>query len=83
MDGLVGNTGLIAGVAAGEGGPAITVSGIAGLLAGAFSTVLGEYSSVTTATSRLNPRCTSNAERYAPGHQRSRPNSSACSSAWS
>jgi VIT1/CCC1 family predicted Fe2+/Mn2+ transporter len=53
MDGLVSNTGLIAGVAAGEGAHAVTVSGIAGLLAGAFSMALGEYSSVTTANEQI------------------------------
>jgi vacuolar iron transporter family protein len=53
MDGLVSNTALIAGVAAGESAHAVTVAGIAGLLAGAFSMALGEYSSVTTANEQI------------------------------
>jgi vacuolar iron transporter family protein len=53
MDGLVSNPGLIAGVAAAEAAHAVTVSGIAGLLAGAFSMALGEYSSVTTANEQI------------------------------
>lgn len=54
MDGLVSNTALIAGVAAASSAHAVTVSGIAGLLAGAFSMALGEYSSVTTANEQLD-----------------------------
>jgi VIT1/CCC1 family predicted Fe2+/Mn2+ transporter len=54
MDGLVSNTALIAGVAAGESAHAVTVAGIAGLLAGAFSMALGEYSSVTTANEQID-----------------------------
>jgi VIT1/CCC1 family predicted Fe2+/Mn2+ transporter len=54
MDGLVSNTALIAGVAAGEGAHTTLVSGIAGLLAGAFSMALGEYSSVTTANEQID-----------------------------
>lgn len=54
MDGLVSNTGLIAGVAAGEGTHTTMVSGIAGLLAGAFSMALGEYTSVTTANEQID-----------------------------
>jgi vacuolar iron transporter family protein len=53
MDGLVSNTALIAGVAAADSVHAVTVSGIAGLLAGAFSMALGEYSSVTTANEQI------------------------------
>jgi len=53
MDGLVSNTGLIAGVAAASSPHAVTVSGIAGLLAGAFSMALGEYTSVTTSNEQI------------------------------
>jgi len=53
MDGLVSNTALIAGVAAADSIHAVTVSGIAGLLAGAFSMALGEYTSVTTANEQI------------------------------
>jgi VIT1/CCC1 family predicted Fe2+/Mn2+ transporter len=53
MDGLVSNTGLIAGVAAGESPHTTMVSGIAGLLAGAFSMALGEYTSVTTSNEQI------------------------------
>ena len=47
-DGLVSNACLILGVAgaAGEGGHTVLVSGVAGLLAGAFSMAAGEYVSV-------------------------------------
>jgi VIT1/CCC1 family predicted Fe2+/Mn2+ transporter len=54
MDGLVSNTALIAGVAAAESTHAVTVAGIAGLLAGAFSMALGEYTSVTTANEQID-----------------------------
>ncbi len=54
MDGLVSNTALIAGVAAAGSAHAVTVSGIAGLLAGAFSMALGEYTSVTTANEQID-----------------------------
>jgi VIT1/CCC1 family predicted Fe2+/Mn2+ transporter len=54
MDGLVSNTALIAGVAAAESVHAVMVSGIAGLLAGAFSMALGEYTSVTTANEQID-----------------------------
>lgn len=54
MDGLVSNTALIAGVGAGAGGAhAVILSGVAGLLAGAFSMALGEYTSVTTANEQV------------------------------
>jgi vacuolar iron transporter family protein len=53
MDGLVSNTALIAGVAAADSVHAVTVSGIAGLLAGAFSMAMGEYTSVTTANEQI------------------------------
>jgi vacuolar iron transporter family protein len=54
MDGLVSNTALIAGVAAADSVHAVTVSGIAGLLAGSFSMALGEYMSVTTANEQID-----------------------------
>lgn len=72
MDGLVSNTALIAGVAAGESAHTTLVSGIAGLLAGAFSMALGEYSSVTTSNEQIDSealverralRCRPQAER--------------------
>src|ERR1700761_123018 len=53
MDGLVSNTALIAGVAASGGPKAVVLSGVAGLLAGAFSMALGEYTSVTTANEQI------------------------------
>jgi vacuolar iron transporter family protein len=47
MDGLVTNSSLIAGIGAGGGGPGmIVLTGIAGLIAGAFSMATGEYISV-------------------------------------
>ncbi|WP_082949500.1 VIT1/CCC1 transporter family protein [Mycobacterium sp. ACS4331] len=54
MDGLVSNTALIAGVAAGASSEAVVISGVAGLLAGAFSMALGEYTSVTTANEQID-----------------------------
>jgi vacuolar iron transporter family protein len=53
MDGLVSNTALIAGVAAAADAHTVVLSGIAGLLAGAFSMALGEYTSVTTANEQI------------------------------
>jgi len=41
MDGLVSNTALIAGVAASASAHTVVLSGVAGLLAGAFSMALG------------------------------------------
>ncbi|TDO07433.1 VIT1/CCC1 family predicted Fe2+/Mn2+ transporter [Mycobacterium sp. BK086] len=54
MDGLVSNSALIAGVAAGAGAHTVVLSGVAGLLAGAFSMALGEYTSVTTANEQID-----------------------------
>ncbi|AKK28532.1 VIT1/CCC1 transporter family protein [Mycobacterium sp. EPa45] len=54
MDGLVSNSALIAGVAAGGGAHTVVLSGVAGLLAGAFSMALGEYTSVTTANEQID-----------------------------
>jgi vacuolar iron transporter family protein len=53
MDGLVSNTALIAGVAASGSAHTVVVSGVAGVLAGAFSMALGEYTSVTTANEQI------------------------------
>lgn len=58
----------IAGVAGGESAHITLVSGIAGLLAGAFSMALGEYSSVTTSNEQID------SEAYVERHAlRSRP----------
>lgn len=54
MDGLVSNTALIAGVAASASAHTVVISGVAGLLAGAFSMALGEYTSVTTANEQID-----------------------------
>src|SRR3954466_6171443 len=52
MDGLVSNVALIAGVAAAAGTNAhvVVVTGLAGLLAGAFSMAVGEWTSVNSQT---------------------------------
>ena len=54
MDGLVSNTALIAGVAAAASAHTVVISGVAGLLAGAFSMAMGEYASVTTANEQID-----------------------------
>jgi VIT1/CCC1 family predicted Fe2+/Mn2+ transporter len=54
MDGLVSNVGLIAGVGGGGVAPkAIVLTGFAGLVAGAISMALGEYTSVRTQTEQV------------------------------
>ncbi|NMN95913.1 hypothetical protein FGL95_12805 [Nocardiaceae bacterium YC2-7] len=54
MDGLVSNTSLIAGVGgAGVAAHTIVLSGVAGLVSGAFSMALGEYTSVATQNEQL------------------------------
>lgn len=54
MDGLVSNIGLIAGIAAAGATPAIiAVTGISGLISGAVSMALGEYTSVRTQNEQL------------------------------
>jgi VIT1/CCC1 family predicted Fe2+/Mn2+ transporter len=52
MDGLVSNVALIAGVAAAAGSNThvVVVTGLAGLLAGAFSMAVGEWTSVSSQT---------------------------------
>ena len=54
MDGLVSNIGLISGVGGGGVAPtAIVITGTAGLVAGAISMALGEYTSVRTQTEQV------------------------------
>ena len=55
MDGLVSNTALVAGVGGGGVSPhAIVLTGTAGLIAGAISMALGEYTSVKTQNEQLD-----------------------------
>lgn len=55
MDGLVTNISLVAGVGgAGASSKTIILSGVAGLVAGAFSMALGEYTSVTTQNEQVD-----------------------------
>jgi VIT1/CCC1 family predicted Fe2+/Mn2+ transporter len=55
MDGLVSNTALVAGVAGGGAAPrTVVLSGVAGLVAGAISMALGEYTSVKTQNEQLD-----------------------------
>ncbi|MEN9751311.1 MAG: hypothetical protein RLZZ600_358 [Actinomycetota bacterium] len=55
MDGLVSNISLIAGIgAAGASNPVIVTTGVAGLVAGAFSMALGEYASVKTQNEQVD-----------------------------
>ncbi|MCT7660336.1 VIT1/CCC1 transporter family protein [Mycobacterium deserti] len=53
MDGLVSNTALIAGVGAVANAHTVILSGFAGLVAGAFSMALGEFTSVRTANEQI------------------------------
>ncbi|WP_018353543.1 VIT1/CCC1 transporter family protein [Longispora albida] len=54
MDGLVTNIGLIAGVGGGRLDPdEIVITGLAGLVAGAISMALGEYTSVRTQNEQI------------------------------
>src|SRR3954468_4156904 len=55
MDGLVSNTALVAGVGGGGANPhTILLTGMAGLIAGAISMSLGEYTSVKTQNEQLD-----------------------------
>ncbi|WP_449283194.1 VIT1/CCC1 transporter family protein [Leucobacter sp.] len=55
MDGLVSNVGLIAGIAAAGAAPGIVaITGVSGLIAGAISMALGEFTSVRTANEQLD-----------------------------
>jgi len=55
MDGLVSNTALVAGVGGGGvSSHAIVLTGFAGLIAGAISMALGEYTSVKTQNEQLD-----------------------------
>ena len=55
MDGLVSNTALVAGVGAGGVAPrTVVLTGVAGLIAGAISMALGEYTSVKTQNEQLD-----------------------------
>jgi vacuolar iron transporter family protein len=55
MDGLVSNTALVAGVGGGGASPRVIVlTGMAGLIAGAISMALGEYTSVKTQNEQLD-----------------------------
>jgi VIT1/CCC1 family predicted Fe2+/Mn2+ transporter len=55
MDGLVTNIALVAGVgAAGASSDFIVLTGLAGLVAGAFSMAMGEYASVKTQNEQLD-----------------------------
>lgn len=64
MDGLVSNIGLIAGIAAaGASNAIVAITGVSGLIAGAISMALGEFTSVRTANEQLDAEA--NTEREA------------------
>lgn len=66
MDGLVSNLGLIAGIAAAGAAPGIVaITGISGLIAGAVSMSLGEYTSVRTANEQLDSEMAAEVEAHA------------------
>lgn len=54
MDGLVTNTALVAGVGAAVSSDTVVLAGVAGLVAGAISMALGEYTSVSTQNEQLD-----------------------------
>jgi VIT1/CCC1 family predicted Fe2+/Mn2+ transporter len=55
MDGLVTNIALVAGVGAAGASPRfIVLTGLAGLVAGAFSMAMGEYASVKTQNEQVD-----------------------------
>jgi len=54
MDGLVTNTALVAGVGAAVSSETVVLAGVAGLVAGAVSMALGEYTSVSTQNEQLD-----------------------------
>lgn len=54
MDGLVSNIGLISGIAAAGAAPSIVaITGVSGLISGAISMALGEYTSVRTQNEQM------------------------------
>ncbi|MBP1327182.1 VIT1/CCC1 family predicted Fe2+/Mn2+ transporter [Leucobacter exalbidus] len=66
MDGLVSNVGLIAGIAA-AGAPTgvVALTGVSGLIAGAISMALGEFTSVRTANEQLDAEVSVEREAHA------------------
>ncbi|MGJ0202701.1 VIT1/CCC1 transporter family protein [Leucobacter sp. gxy201] len=65
MDGLVSNVGLIAGIAAAGAAPGIVaITGISGLIAGAISMALGEYTSVRTANEQFDAEMTAEVQAH-------------------
>lgn len=54
MDGLVTNTALVAGLGAAASSGTVVLGGVAGLVAGAVSMALGEYTSVSTQNEQLD-----------------------------
>ncbi len=82
MDGLVSNTALIAGVAASASAQTVVLSGVAGLLAGAFSMAMGEYTSVTTANEQIDAEVRLERRALRTIRRPRRPSWSGCSSRW-
>ena len=82
MDGLVSNTALIAGVAASASAHTVVLSGVAGLLAGAFSMALGEYTSVTTANEQIESEVRVERRSFRRHPRPSRPSWSRCRWRW-
>src|SRR5687768_18161926 len=74
MDGLVTNIALVAGVGAAGASPRfIVLTGVAGLVAGAFSMAMGEYASVKTQNEQLDREWAKEREeieRYPAGEER-------------
>lgn len=66
MDGLVSNLGIIAGIAAaGASAHIVAVTGVSGLIAGAISMALGEFTSVRTANEQLEAEVRTEQEAHA------------------
>src|SRR3954454_21114564 len=83
MDGLVTNIALVAGVGGGGADRAtIILTGMAGLVAGAFSMALGEFASVDTQNDALAHEVGSSATRSTGIPRTRRPSWPTCTSRW-
>ncbi|MFV3116055.1 MULTISPECIES: VIT1/CCC1 transporter family protein [Gordonia] len=83
MDGLGTNISLVAGVGgAGASAHTIVLSGVAGLIAGAFSMALGEFTSVSTQNEQLDAEVAAERNEIEKNPRGELTNSSTCSPTW-